>query len=391
MSLNIGGAEKSLVNLLNMIDYNRYDVDLLLFQSKGPFLKQIPECVHRIHINEVDILFQSLSQTVQREYELKSLILALKRYVYTLKERLRWKQFDQIRIHRWIDYYSKWIPVHSKHYKVGIAYAGGETAYYLFDKVNCERKIYYFHSDYSKIDIDVAMEEKYVEKADLVVTISETCKQSLIELFPSCTDRISVIQNLSSPELIKKMAQESYPPEYVKKEREIILVSIGRLNNIKGYDLAIKAAAILVDRNIPIRWFVVGEGEERENLSKEIAKYNLDDRFHLIGLRENPYPYIENADILIQPSRFEGKSVVLDEAKILAKPCIVTNYNSVEDQIKDGIDGIIVSLTPEDLAKGIEQLINNPEQRERIHQHLISSPNKEVCNIELYMKKICGI
>ena len=88
------------------------------------------------------------------------------------------------------------------------------------------------------------------------------------------------------------------------------------------FDIAIKAAAILVKKGYTIKWYVLGEGEERNTLEQSIKEHNLIANFILLGIKENPYPYINNATIYVQPSRFEGKSLAIDEAKILHKPIL---------------------------------------------------------------------
>lgn len=350
-SLNIGGAEKSLINFLNMIDYSLYSVDFLLFQKTGPFLKQVPKEVNMINNHEIEVLYQSIGDTLKNAH-FKDLRLSFRRYRDTFVESRKWKQFDQIRIHRWMEHYSKYIHACDKHYDLAIAYAGGETAYYMIDKVSADKKVYYFHSDYSKIDIDAELERVYVDKADTIVTISEVCKQSLINLFPGKAKDMYVLNNLSSSALIKKMSDEFDPVEFSDcKCRKI--VSVGRLHHIKGFDMAVDAAVILKDSNYDFKWVIVGDGDERDKIEDVIHNKHLEENFILVGAKENPYPYVADADILVQPSRFEGKSVVLDEAKVLGLPSIITNYNSANDQIRDGVDGKIVPMSPEGIARGI--------------------------------------
>lgn len=387
MSLNIGGAEKSLVNLLNMIDYKQYSVDLLLFQRKGAFLKQIPNGVRVIEIPEITILFQSAWESLKsKDIIVSRKKLILDRYLFSALCKIKWKQFDQIRLNRWLKYYTKLIPQNKKVYDVAIAYAGGECAYYMFDKVNAKKKVYYFHSDYSRINIDVELEKNYVDKSDLIVTISDKCKESLIELFPEVSDRIVVLQNLSSEQLIKNLSNEYYPSEFEVDCDVLKIVSVGRLINIKGYDMAIKAADILKQKSYKFIWVVVGEGNERKKLEQLIQKYKVSECFKLIGLRENPYPYIKNADVLLQTSRFEGKSVVLDEAKILKTPIIATNYNSVNDQIKNNYDGLITNMTPEAIAEGITRCSRENLNFWKKHMQV----SKDICNIDYYMNILTG-
>lgn len=391
MSLNIGGAEKSLVNLLNLMDQEKYCVDLLLFQRQGIFLKQIPDWVNVIEEPTIKVLFQSMKVTLNDSpRSLKKIVLAVKRYLYTAIERIKWKQFDRIRLHRWLDYYKELVPSNATEYDVGIAYAGGETAYYLVDKTQCRRKVYFFHSDYSKIDIDEKLEEQYVDAVNQVVTISEACKESLQNLFPKQKEKICVLQNLSSPKLIKQLSHAYYPKEYRGNQNKAIIISVGRLINIKGYDIAIKAAKLLRTYGVKFVWYIVGEGEERNNLEKEIKNFRLEEEFILLGLRENPYPYMRNANILVQPSRFEGKSVVLDEAKILNKPIVVTAYNSVEDQICNGKTGLIAEMTPEGVEEKIRMALTDTELRDCIVNNLLAENEASVTKVDYYCKVLMG-
>ncbi len=388
MSLNVGGAEKSLVNLLNLIDYSKYDVDLLLFQKKGVFVKQIPRQVNIVTVREIQVLFQGVKDTLNLDkLKIKDLKLCFIRYAASFIQTKKWKQFDQIRLHRWMENYRKHIPENPTYYAAAIAYAGGETAYYMIDKVKADRKVYYFHSDYSKIDIDALLERQYVYSADVIATISDVCKNSLEKLFPEKAGDMYVLNNLSSPALIKKLADE-YMPDELNVKDPLKIVSVGRLSIEKGFDMAVEAANILKKQNRDFVWVVVGDGKERQAIEEKIREYGLKDRFVLVGLKENPYPYIKNADVILQPSRFEGKSVVLDEAKILGKPAILTNYNSAPDQVRNGVDGLIVEMSPEGIAEGINTCIADRGMLSKFGAKVDADPS--LWDIESYMKILIG-
>jgi len=389
MSLEVGGAERSLVNLLKLIDYSEYQIDLLLFKKKGAFLKDVPTEVHIVENRTISILFQPIAETFKyNKFSWFIVRLSLMRYIATLIEKLHWKQFDQMRVHRWVDYFSKLIPNNNQIYDAAVAYSGGETTYYMVEKVLANYKTCFFHSDFGQIEIDPQMELPFLMTVDRIVTISDFCKASLESIFPSVKDKIIVLENLSSSEFIKSMSEEFVPPEFIDTTGKLHLVSIGRLHKVKGYDLAIEAAKLLKDEGIPFIWLIVGEGRERHSLEKLIHKYKLSESFHLIGNRDNPYPYIKNADIVIQTSRFEGKSLVIDEAKILSKPFIITNYNSAKDQIEDGIDGKIVEMTPRDIADGILDFIKKSKPQKKVKESDSINPEKKEC--EDYIRIITG-
>ena len=193
-----------------------------------------------------------------------------------------------------------------------------------------------------------------------------------------------MLPNLSSSDSIQRMAEIGNPAEYNGKKN--ILLSIGRLDEQKGFDLAIKAAKILKDSGVNFCWFIIGQGELEGFLKQLIHENGLENEFKLIGVRKNPYPYIKNSLIFVQPSRYEGKSIVLDEAKILEKPIVVTNYTTVYDSITHGLNGTIVDSNDEKLANAIKYLIENDALRKAYSTYLKSEKEKQAYNVEGYLE-----
>ena len=224
--------------------------------------------------------------------------------------------------------------------------------------MNADRKICWLHNDYSQIGCDRQLDNYYYAQVDKVVTISKICADTWRTAFPQLLDKIVVLPNLTSSEIIRRLSRESVPKEYIpEKEKKTILVSIGRLHPQKGFDLAIQAASLMKRRNhLAFHWYILGSGELKEDLERQCAAAHVEDCLEFIGSRENPYPYLRYAHIVVQPSRFEGKSIVLDESKILAKPIVATNYPTVGDQLKPD-EGIVVDMTPEAIAEGIEHMV----------------------------------
>jgi len=126
----------------------------------------------------------------------------------------------------------------------------------------------------------------------------------------------------------------------------------------------------LKERGVDFHWYIIGEGSERMNLEQMIIEKKLGQHFSLLGLKENPYPYIRGARVFVQPSRYEGKSIAVDEAKILAKPIVLTNFTTAKDQIEDHVNGLIVEMTPEEIAAGIERYLKDAVFTEKIIANL---------------------
>lgn len=135
---------------------------------------------------------------------------------------------------------------------------------------------------------------------------------------------------------------------------------MGRLYYQKGYDIAIQVAEQLKDRGREFRWYVLGEGEERRHLEKMIADRGLGGRFFLLGAKDNPYPWFLQADIYVCTSRYEGKSIVIEEAQALGKPVVAAGCTGIREQISNGRDGLIAGNTPDQIAAAVERLMEDP-------------------------------
>ena len=176
-----------------------------------------------------------------------------------------------------------------------------------------------------------------------------------------------VLPNLTSSQVIRSLAKEFYPSEF--KRDMLNIVSIGRLNAQKGFEFALDAALELKKSKVKFHWVVLGIGSLKEELEKKREELGVQDCFEFIGARENPYAYMKNADVLVQTSRFEGKSVVLDEGKILCCPIVTTNYPTVYDQINKD-EGVIVGMNGKEIADGILKILKDPHQySEYLSQH----------------------
>lgn len=364
-SLRTGGAERSLVNLLCELPPDTYEIDLLLFKKIGAFLLQIPS-----YVNILDQPF-----ALKRLYApvLKTGRYMLVKVIGNGLSKVLKRGVGEQKAFVWEYFYKHFIGKLGGEYDVAIGYLGGETTYYIVDKVNAKRKIHWVHSDYRASRMPKKYDLELFKKVNVVVTVSKGCLEILKKEFPEFMDKFCCIENITSSVVIKKQAEEFYPKEYIGIQN--ILLSIGRLSEEKGFDMAIKAAAKMKKEGIRFRWFILGSGSLKNKLTNQIRREQVSDVVTLLGARVNPYPYIKNCDIFVQPSRYEGKSVVIDEAKIMAKPIVVTSYPTVDYQIKNGRDGIIVGMTPSDIANGIKLLLSNSDKRRQIEQHLSKENN----------------
>jgi glycosyltransferase involved in cell wall biosynthesis len=368
-SLSAGGAERSLINLITQIDFNHYNVDLFMFSHKGIFMDLVPDHVRILPLSEsyhrfIKPLLPSVSQFLRK----RNTRLAYSRIMFSYKSRLS-KSVSVNEQEGW-KYIARSMDVIDKKYDVAIGFLEKTSIYFCAEKVDAVKKIGWVHNDYDKLGMNPYFDQAYFAKMDHIVTVSEECGHILKQRFPNQQTKVEVIHNIVSPKLINQLADLVQEDVYDRKSGEIVILSIGRLHTQKGFELSIKACKILLDRGFNFQWNIIGEGEERENLTQLIAMEGLEQNIKLLGLKANPYPYLKQADIYVQTSWFEGKAIAIDEAKILSKPIVITNFSTAKDQIKDGVEGLIVDLNVDAIAAGISKLIEDEEARSRLTQYL---------------------
>lgn len=366
--LGAGGAEKSLVALLNSLPLNEFNVDLIAIDPHGIFRDQVPNQVHIIKAPK-ELICQSsriTSKTFWRATNFRTLALKI---LCIICCKLRNKRSKLTKSHDqfYNDFWKNAIPNLQNYYDVAISYMDCVN-YYVIDHINAGKKILWCHNDYNKLDLVSEYDRNYFALADNICTISERCRMSLLENFPQFADKIEVIENISSSKLINAQAtnleEMRLAGDGFVDDKRFRIVSIGRLAEQKGFDYAIDAARILSDGGLDFCWYILGEGSLRKELESRALRLNVADCIKFIGVRSNPYSYINKSDIFVMPSRYEGKSIALDEAKILCKPIVVTNYPSVCDAIVNEKNGLIVEISAQAIAAGIKRLYDNKSLRD---------------------------
>lgn len=378
-NLNCGGAEKALISVLENIDYSLYNVNLFLFKHEGLFLNKIPKQVNLLREPlEYKYFDMSIKKALIECAKKGRFDIALTRlfagYIFrSEKNRARCEQ-------RVWKYLSKALTALNDKYDVAVGYLEKNPIYFCIEKVNANKKIGFIHTDYDKLGMDPKIDMKYFYKLDKIVTVSEECVNILKHRFPMFSEKIKLLNNIVSPNIISKMSFE----EIDLKHQGITIASVGRLHQLKGFEMAIKACEMLVRNGYNIRWYVVGEGEERAKLEKMIEENNLQGIFILVGIKENPYPYIKQCDIYVQTSLFEGRCLTITEAKILKKPIVSTNFKVIYDQIENERNGLVVNQHPKSIYEGIKKLIDDKELRNK----LIFNLNKEELGTESEIQRL---
>jgi glycosyltransferase involved in cell wall biosynthesis len=364
-SLAIGGAEKSLISLLNLIDQSIYEVDLLLFKKGGELETFIPDYVKVLPLPNYHKFMSGNKFPIHK----KALYLY---YRYKASVNLRLNKIIQVPLHSEQVIYNciKKILVFptKNNYDAAIAYSQGMPTYFVADKVDATKKFAWINTDYKNTQYNKDIDYNSYRKMDKIVAVSQNTLNSVSKIREEYKNKVDLILDIIDPVLINKMAEEKFENNF--EQNKVNIVTVGRLEKVKGYDRAIKVASLLRNEGYNFNWIVIGEGPERTNLQELINSYDLSKHFYLVGKKINPYPYMKNCDIYVQTSTKEGFGLTVCEAKILKKPVICTDFPTAKEIITNGIDGFIVQHEIHSIKKAIIDLINNGKLYKQIKTNL---------------------
>ncbi len=385
--LEIGGAEISLIGLLQALDYSKYDIDLFVYSHKGELMEFIPK--------EVNLLPEML-EYAQIERPMKDALkdgywrIVLRRLIAKwrfVKYRKEKNPIDRGAVFSYL--FGAVTPIlpsldHLGEYDLAISFLTPHNI--VANKVKAKKKAAWIHTDYSKIDVDAELELPVWSKFDHVVSISDQVTENFLGVFPSLKDKIVRIDNILSPKFVRERA-EQIPPEVVRKEMPkengvTNLLSVGRFCYAKNYDNVPEICRRIIESGVNVRWYLIGYGGDEPLIRSKIAEAGMEDRVIILGKKSNPYPYIKTCDIYVQPSRYEGNSVTVREAQILCRPVVVTDYSTAMNQVKDGMDGVIVPMDNMACAEGIVKVISSSVLIKTISETLAKSDFGNVSEAE---------
>lgn len=375
--MEIGGAETSLIGLLQAMDYTRYDVDLFVFSHQGKLMQFIPKEVNLLPEDSIySELERPLKDVIKRGHlgiaygRLKGKLL-FQRYVRSGKPKESAAIFQYIGnavtpfLHTLYRY---------GEYDIAISFLNPHNI--VAEKVKAKKKICWIHTDYTKIDINKDIELPVWEKYDHIVSISPDVTTTFLTVFPSLKNKIVEIENILSSEFVKNRAEQVPQSEILTEmplETNVTrILSVGRFSAPKNYDNVPDICKRINRLGQKVKWYIIGYGDMESQIRNKIHEAGMENDVILLGKRNNPYPYIKACDIYVQPSRYEGKSVTVREAQMLLKPVVVTDYPTAHSQVKDMVDGVIVPMDNSGCAEGIYRFINNKRLQEAICSHLKS-------------------
>ncbi len=367
--MEIGGAERALLGLLNAIDTNTVDVDLFINQHTGEFMKLIPEKINLLPETDAYSIIEKPIVTAVRKGHWGIVLARLwAKVIHKIGSfRLSRDREDASIFHLVAKYTTPLLPSLKRLGKYNLAISFLTPHNIVKDKVSAKRKLAWIHTDYSTIAVNAKQELPMWNSFDNIVSISPDVTKSFIKTFPTLEMKIIEIENILSPTFIRLQA-ESFAPDEMQGDF-MKFCSIGRFCYAKNFENIPFIAQELKEKGLYFKWYIIGFGDTAETI-QNIKQTKTEDCVILLGKKENPYPYLANCDIYVQPSRYEGKSVTVREAQILCKPVIITNYPTAPSQVKNGVDGIICGMDNAKIADAICNLANDKGLQMKLANYL---------------------
>ena len=368
-TLGRAGAEMALIELLRVIDKQRYEIDLMVLAEQGELIHEIPEGIHvcNAYIDDTPVLSREGTGRLIRRMVGKCIKKSVffHRFMYLVGNTfdLMGKHiFSANKLTRRL--LADSAPRLEKEYDLAVAYIEGGASFYVDEYVRAKSKAVFLHVDYNQAGYTRRLDADCYLHFDHIFTVSDEVSEAFWQTYPECREKTSVFHNLINTERIRKKARMTggFSDEF----EGFRILTVGRLYAQKAFEVSIEAMKLLKDAGYLMRWYVLGEGEERTSLEKQIEDLDLKEDFLLCGAVDNPYPYFAQCDLYVHASRYEGKSIAVQEAQVCGCPIIVSDCQGNREQVIPGVDGVLCRLTPESIRDEIVRLYEDEVLRNKL-------------------------
>lgn len=367
-TLGRAGAETAFLELLHRMGDQPLELSLYVLTGQGELISEIPENVHLLNSR----FCQQPVLTRDGRKHLRNRVLTsafshgslFKNLPYLAQNGWTMVKKKAIQMDKLLwRVLSDGAPQLQEEYDLAVAYLEGGASYYVADHVKAKKKAAFIHIDYNLAGYTRKLDQDCFLKFDRIFTVSQEVKDHFLKTYPECRDVTDIFHNMLNEEqiLLKTQTGQGFHDDFVGTR----ILTVGRLVYQKGYDIAIEAMKLLKKTGKPVRWYSLGDGNLRTELECQIHQAGLEEDFVLLGAVDNPYPYYAQADIYAHCTRYEGKSIAIQEAQILGKPIVASDCSGNKEQIESGTDGILCDLDPKKIKDAIVYLMENPAEAQQ--------------------------
>ena len=366
--LSRAGPEIAVLELLRQLDPKRYDVSLFVLTGQGELLSELPPYVRLLNTDHdaTSVLSREgrrkLVKKVLRSMYSRGTVVRL--FPYLLRNLCDMLRHGSVKVKNLLwRVVSDGAPRWDIEYDLAVAYLEGGSTYYVADHVKAAKKASFVHIDYIMAGYNRKLDLDCYQKIDKIFAISDEVRSCFLEVYPEHGYKLDVFHNILNVSEIRRKSQLS--GGFSDGYGGVRILTTGRLTTQKALEVSIEAMKLLKDAGGQFRWYVLGEGDQRSYLERKICTLGLTEDFILCGAVDNPYPYLAQTDLYVHASRFEGKSIAIQEAQILECPILASDSSGNRENVSDGEDGKLCPLTPEGIRDGILWLMEHPEERAR--------------------------
>ena len=381
-TLSRAGAETALLALLNSLNPEQVEVSLFVLMGQGELVPELPGYVRVLNKS---IQSESVLTAAGRKYMARTMGKAmlsrgtiLRKFPYMVSQTAAMVKRGKFSVEKLLwPVLAEGAPRLEEEFDLAVAYLEGGSAYYVANFVKAKKKAAFIHIDYAQAGYNRKIDGDCYLKFDRIFTVSKEIQEPFLNIYPELAQRMDVFHNILDVQRIYRLSKEpgGFPDDF----DGVKILTVGRLKAQKALELSIDAMRLLKDSGVKARWYVLGEGDQRAFLENHLRQQGLEQDFILMGAVGNPYPWFAQADLYVHCSRFEGKSIAIQEALLLGCPVVVSDCSGNREQLTDGVNGQLCQLSASEIARTIRQLLADPERMER-YRRAASEQGVHQCN-----------
>lgn len=347
-SLSRGGITSFMIPLVNFLIEENHDVTLAYTIDEGNYIDRISNKVQKLQYKT----YGKYSKLFR--YIRKNAILDVLKIVMRKKNAI--PKYSSIQRIAYID--AEDVYITDKQYDIAISTAEGFCNAVVANNIVADKKIGWIHPDMKSLGLDIRKGTSILNKYDYIVSVSQSGCATLKAFFPNERKKIVHIDNMIDSDYIRMKSMIRIDDMYNAVNGRTLVTVCRIANESKRLDRIVSIADNLKVQHFNFKWYIIGDGPDYNMLDSLIKSKSLTDKVILLGARNNPFPYIKKADYFVLTSQYEGKPVVVEEAKVLHTPIIVTNYSSARNQVTEKL-GIVVDNSDENLIEQMSDVIKS--------------------------------